>query len=183
MAMGPFRVADLAGNDIGWAVRKRRRLEQPDIVYSDAPDLLCEAGRFGQKVGAGWYDYSPGGREAVPSDAVRDLLRAHRERSGIAPRDVNDAEIVERLTLALINEGAQLLDEGIAARASDIDVVYLLGYGFPRWRGGPMHYADQVGLWSVVRMLERLARAGEREWEPAPLLVRLAESNGSFSSS
>jgi 3-hydroxyacyl-CoA dehydrogenase len=183
MAMGPFRVSDLAGNDIGWAVRKRRALEQPDIVDSRAPDRLCEAGRFGQKVGAGWYDYPANGREHTESAAVRDMLRVHRQHEGLTPRVVSDTEIVERLMLALINEGAQLLDDGIASRASDIDVVYLMGYGFPRWRGGPMHYADQLGLWSVVRTLERLARTDPASWTPAPRLVRLAEASEPLSSS
>ena len=131
MAMGPFRMSDLAGNDIGWAIRKRKRVENPALVYSRIPDTLCEAGRFGQKTGAGWYDYKPGDRNAHPSAWVADMLGAHRKSSGVAQRDIAADEIVDRLILALVNEGAQLLDEGIAQRASDIDIVYLTGYGFP----------------------------------------------------
>jgi 3-hydroxyacyl-CoA dehydrogenase len=183
MAMGPFRVLDLAGNDIGWAVRKRRAVEHPDLVYSQAGDRLCEAGRFGQKVGAGWYDYLPGRRDPQPSATVQGLLASHRAAIARAPQSFTNDEIVERLVLALVNEGAALLDEGIAARASDIDVVYLLGYGFPSWRGGPMHYAEQIGLASIVRALRRLAAGpgpDPQSWLPSPLLARLAAFHGAF---
>jgi 3-hydroxyacyl-CoA dehydrogenase len=179
-AMGPFRMGDLAGNDIGWAIRKRRYVEKPGMRYSKTADLLCEMGRFGQKTGAGWYDYLPGKRDALPSKAVEEMIASHRTALGIAPRKISDDEIVHRLVYALVNEGAKILDEGIASKASDIDVVYLTGYGFPFWRGGPMCYADSQGLFNVVRAMNRFAAnpLDDAEfWQPAPLLQRLvAES-------
>ncbi|MEN9545260.1 MAG: 3-hydroxyacyl-CoA dehydrogenase, partial [Pseudomonadota bacterium] len=143
-AMGPFRMGDLAGNDIGWAIRKRRHVEQPDLRYSKTADLLCELGRFGQKTGAGWYDYVPGKRDAIPSEVVVKMIEEHRQALGIAPRKISDEEIVHRLVYSLVNEGAKIVEEGIASRASDLDIVYLTGYGFPLHRGGPMCYADTV---------------------------------------
>ncbi|HRQ36130.1 MAG TPA: 3-hydroxyacyl-CoA dehydrogenase NAD-binding domain-containing protein [Chiayiivirga sp.] len=181
LAMGPFRMADLAGNDIGWAIRKRRAAEMPDMVYSRSADIVCEAGRFGQKTGKGWYDYRPGERRAYPSPEVHALLARYCGDIGVPRREVSDSEIVERLLFALANEGAMLLEEGIAARASDIDVVYLSGYGFPRWRGGPMSHADAVGLYNVLAAIRRFQRGYRGEvWQPAPLLARLAASGGSF---
>ena len=183
MAMGPFRMSDLAGNDIGWAIRKRKRGENPALVYSRIPDFLCEAGRFGQKTGAGWYDYQPGDRRAHPSAWVANMLAAHRKSSGVAQREISPDEIVDRLILALVNEGAQLLDEGIAQRASDIDIVYLTGYGFPVWRGGPMFYAQQRGLGAVVERMRAFAtnpNADPPFWKPAPLLERLAREGKGF---
>ena len=174
--MGPFRMSDLAGNDIGWAIRKRRYFEKPDMKYSKSADKLCELGRFGQKTGAGWYDYQPGKRDALPSKVVADMLEAHRASLGIAPREIDADEIVHRLVFALVNEGARLLDEGIAQRASDVDMVYLTGYGFPLWRGGPMCYADTYGLFNVVQTMRRFARNPNDDaafWQPAPLLERL----------
>ncbi|MFT4194285.1 3-hydroxyacyl-CoA dehydrogenase NAD-binding domain-containing protein, partial [Ottowia sp.] len=156
-AMGPFRMGDLAGNDIGWAIRKRRYVERPDMKYSASADRLCELGRFGQKTGAGWYDYQPGQRDALPSPVVDKLIDEHRKALGITPRKIGDQEIVERLVYALVNEGARILEEGIASKASDIDMVYLTGYGFPLWRGGPMLYADQVGLYNVAEAMKRFA--------------------------
>jgi len=182
-AMGPFRMGDLAGNDIGWAIRKRRYVEKPDLRYSKTADLLCEMGRFGQKTGAGWYDYVPGKRDAIPSELVNDMLGKHRESLGITPRKISDDEIVHRLVYSLVNEGARIVEEGIAARASDIDMVYLTGYGFPLWRGGPMNYADTVGLWNVVQAMRKFARnpADDQQfWQPAPLLARLAAEGKSF---
>ena len=180
-AMGPFRMSDLAGNDIGWAIRKRRAVEMPNIVYSKNADLLCEMGRFGQKTGAGWYDYKPGDRTALPSDVVNKMIVAESERLGIKRRKIGDAEIVERLVYALVNEGAKILEEGIAQRASDIDIIYLTGYGFPVFRGGPMFYADTVGLPNVLRTMNQYARGYHGEaWTPAPLLVRLASENKRF---
>ncbi len=145
-AMGPFAVSDLAGNDIGWAVRKRQRAAQPDFVYSRIPDRLCELGRFGQKTGAGFYKYQPGSRTPVPDPAVQKLIEDYRREIGIKPRALGDREIVERCLFAMANEGARILEEGIALRAVDIDMVYLAGYGFPRYRGGPMFHADTLGL-------------------------------------
>ena len=182
-AMGPFRMSDLAGNDIGWAIRKRRYAEQPDMRYSKSADLLCEQGRFGQKTGAGWYDYLPGKREAVSSSAVEAMIATHRAGLGITPRRVSDEEIVQRLVFSLINEGARLLEEGFAARAGDIDMVYITGYGFPVWRGGPMMYADTVGLFNVAQAMKRFARNpldDARFWQPAPLLARLVAEGQTF---
>jgi len=183
MAMGPFRVGDLAGNDVGWLIRKRRYAEDADFRYPAIGDKLCELGRFGQKTRAGWYDYEPGDRTARPSQVVDRLIAAHRESLGITPREIGAAEIVDRLILALVNEGASILEEGIAARASDIDVVYLTGYGFPRWRGGPMYYADQLGLSDVVMRIGEFASLQHGDpmaWRISPLLARLAHSGGTF---
>ena len=182
-AMGPFRMGDLAGNDIGWAIRKRRASERGDMRYSKTADLLCEKGRFGQKTGAGWYDYEPGKRKAIASAEVNAMVAAHRESLGITPRKVSDDEIVHRLVYALVNEGARLLEEGIAAKASDIDIVYLTGYGFPLWRGGPMCYADTQGLFNVIHSMKRFAANPLDDaafWQPAPLLVQLAADGKNF---
>jgi 3-hydroxyacyl-CoA dehydrogenase len=180
-AMGPFRMSDLAGNDVGWYVRKRRALEAPGFVYSKTADRLCELGRFGQKTGAGWYDYKPGERRAHPSQAVNDMIVAYSREIGVERRTIPDEDIVERLVYALVNEGARILEEGIALRASDIDMVYLTGYGFPLHRGGPMFYADTVGLPKVLEAMERYARGRHGEaWQPAPLLVRLAVEGKGF---
>jgi len=183
MAMGPFRMGDLAGNDVGWYIRKRRYVEKPEIRYSKTADLLCELGRFGQKTGAGWYDYLPGKRDAIPSKVVTDMLAKHRADLGITPRKIPDDEIVHRLVYALVNEGAKIVDEGIAQRASDIDMVYLTGYGFPLHRGGPMNYADTVGLFNVIQAMRRFAANPHDDaafWKPAPLLARLAAEGKSF---
>ncbi|MEO5697079.1 MAG: 3-hydroxyacyl-CoA dehydrogenase NAD-binding domain-containing protein [Burkholderiaceae bacterium] len=184
MAMGPFRMGDLAGNDVGWYIRKRRYVEKPNLRYSKTADLLCELGRFGQKTSAGWYDYAPGKRDAIPSKVVTDMIEKHRADLGVKPRKIGDDEIVHRLVYALVNEGAKIVDEGIAMRASDIDMVYLTGYGFPLHRGGPMCYADTVGLFNVVSTMKRFAANpldDARFWQPAPLLARLAEEGRSFS--
>ena len=183
-AMGPFRMGDLAGNDIGWAIRKRRYVEKPDMKYSKTADLLCELGRYGQKTGAGWYDYQPGKRDAIPSKLVEDMIAKHRQEQGITPRKISDEEIVQRLVYALVNEGARILEDGIASKASDIDMVYLTGYGFPIWRGGPMKYAEQVGLFNVVESMKRFARNpldDARFWQPAPLLSKLVAEGRNFS--
>ncbi|HET9645683.1 MAG TPA: 3-hydroxyacyl-CoA dehydrogenase NAD-binding domain-containing protein [Burkholderiaceae bacterium] len=175
-AMGPFRMGDLAGNDIGWAIRKRRYVEKPSLRYSKTADLLCEMGRFGQKTGAGWYDYQPGKRDAIPSPAVDEMIGKYRQEIGVTPRTISDEEIVERLVFSLVNEGAKILEEGIASKASDIDMVYLTGYGFPLHRGGPMCYADQLGLFNVVQALKRFQKNPHDDasfWEPAPLLKKL----------
>ena len=174
MAMGPFRMSDLAGNDIGWLIRKRRYAEHPESERSVIADRLCEQGRFGQKTGAGWYRYETGRRDALPDPAVDDMIVACRREKGLTPRAIPDDEIVDRCVFALVNEGAKILDEGIAQRASDIDLVYLAGYGFPLYRGGPMFYADTVGLYNVVRTMKRLS------WTPAPLLARLAGEGKTF---
>lgn len=182
-AMGPFRMGDLAGNDIGWAIRKRRYVEKPNLKYSKTADLLCELGRFGQKVGKGWYDYLPGKRDAIPNKEVEDMIAQHRSTLGIAPRKISDEEIVQRLVFSLVNEAAFILEEGIAARASDIDMVYVTGYGFPIYRGGPMNYADQFGLFNVVQAMHRFTKNPHDDaqfWQPAPLLARLVADGKSF---
>ena len=182
-AMGPFRMGDLAGNDIGWAIRKRRNIERPGMKYSKTADLLCELGRFGQKTGAGWYDYQAGKRDAIPSEVVTKMVDAHRNAQGITVRKISDEEIVQRLVYAMVNEAAYILEEGIASKASDIDMVYLTGYGFPIYRGGPMHYADQVGLFNVVQSMNRFAKNPMDDsafWKPAPLLMKLAAEGKTF---
>jgi len=182
-AMGPFRMGDLAGNDIGWYIRKRRYVEHPEMRYSKTADLLCEMGRYGQKTGAGWYDYQPGKRNAIPSAVVDEMIVKHRADLGITPRKVSDEEIVQRLVFSLVNEAAHILEEGIASKASDIDMVYLTGYGFPVWRGGPMCYADTVGLFNVVQAMKRFAANpldDAKFWQPAPLLARLAAEGKTF---
>ena len=182
-AMGPFRMGDLAGNDIGWAIRKRRVVEKPDMKYSKTADLLCEKGRFGQKVGMGWYDYAAGKRDPIPNAEVVKMIEEYRASKGIKPRKVSDEEIVQRLVYALVNEAARILEEGIASKASDIDMVYLMGYGFPIYRGGPMNYADQVGLFNVVQSMKRFAQNpldDAKFWEPAPLLAKLAAEGKTF---
>ena len=182
-AMGPFRMGDLAGNDIGWAIRKRRYVEKPNMKYSKTADLLCEMGRFGQKVGKGWYDYKEGKRDAIPNKEVEEMIVKHRAALGITPRKISDEEIVQRLVFSLVNEAAHILEEGIASKASDIDMVYITGYGFPIFRGGPMLYADQVGLFNVVQAMHRFAAnpLDDAEfWKPAPLLAKLAAEGKTF---
>ena len=182
-AMGPFRMADLAGNDVGWYIRKRRYLERPDMLYPKIPDKVCELGRFGQKTGAGYYRYEPGKRDAIPDPVIEKLIADHRAELGITPRRISDDEIVHRLIFALVNEGARILEEGIALRASDIDMIYLTGYGFPAHVGGPMLYADVCGLYNVVNRMKGFAALGHGDtafWTPAPLLARLAADGKGF---
>jgi 3-hydroxyacyl-CoA dehydrogenase len=181
MAMGPFRMYDMAGGDIGYEIRKRRAVEYPEQVYSGIADKVCELGRYGQKTGAGWYRYEPGQRTALPDPVIEQLVTDHSREIGVARRALSDAEIVERTILALVNEGAKILEEGIALRASDIDMVYLTGYGFPLYRGGPMFYADTLGLPNVVAAMERLAKGRYPEyWKPAGLLAKLAAEGKRF---
>jgi len=181
LAMGPFAMGDLAGLDIGWEIRKRRYAERPDFVYSRVGDRLCELGRYGQKTGRGWYLYEAGSRKPLPDPQVDQLVADYRKEIGVKPRQISDPEIVERLIYALVNEGAQILAEGIALRASDIDMVYLTGYGFPPYRGGPMFYASTVGLAKVVESIKRF-QAGYQgaQWKLSPLLERLAREGKSF---
>jgi 3-hydroxyacyl-CoA dehydrogenase len=183
MAMGPFRMGDLAGNDVGWYIRKRRYVEKPHVKYSRVADRLCEQGRFGQKTGAGWYRYEAGKRDAIRDPAVEEMIAAYSAEIGVARRKISDEEIVQRCIFALVNEGAKILEEKIAARASDLDVVYLYGYGFPVSRGGPMQYADSVGLYNVVRAMNRFAASPHGDpgfWKPAPLVAKLAAEGKSF---
>lgn len=183
MAMGPFRMGDLAGNDVGWYIRKRRYIERPDMKYPKIADKLCELGRFGQKTGKGWYQYVPGKRDAISDPIVDDLIVEHRNSLGLKPRKISNDEIVHRLVFALVNEAAKILEEGIALRASDIDMVYITGYGFPAFRGGPMCYADTVGLFNVVQAMHQFAanpNAAPEFWTPAPLLQQLADQGKGF---
>ena len=176
-AMGPFRVGDLVGHDVSQAIRERRRAERPDYRCSTLPDELCRLGRLGQKSGGGWYDYPDGPRRPVPAPEAEALVERHRTRLGITPRAIDDPEIVDRLVYALVNEGARLLEEGIAGRAGDIDVVWITGYGFPRWRGGPMYYAEQVGIARVIAQMREFAdriHADPAFWIPASLLLSAA---------
>ncbi|MCA0324316.1 MAG: enoyl-CoA hydratase/isomerase family protein [Proteobacteria bacterium] len=181
-AMGPFRMGDLAGNDIGWAIRKRRAVEKPGMKYSGTADRLCELSRFGQKTGAGWYDYQAGKRDAIPSPVVGELIEKYRKDQGITPRKISDEEIVQRLVFSLVNEGARILEDGIASKSGDIDMVYLTGYGFPIWRGGPMQYASEVGLFNVAHAMQRFAKNPHDDaefWQPAALIQQLvAEGKG-----
>jgi len=181
MAMGPFTMYDMAGNDIGWEVRKRRYQERPDFVYSKIADRVCEQGRFGQKTGKGFYKYEAGNRKPIPDPTVDEIIAAYRKEIKITARQIGDDEIVQRLVYALVNEGAHILEEGIALRASDVDMVYLTGYGFPPYRGGPMFYADTVGLDKVLASIQKF-QAGYQggAWKPAPLLVRLAKEGKRF---
>ena len=185
LAMGPFAMYDLAGNDVAWYVRKRRYVEKPHVVYSKIADRICEQGRYGQKTGAGWYRYEPGeGKDARtphPDPLVEKLIEDYRKEIGVTPRKISDDEIVERCMFALANEGARILEAGIALRASDVDMVYLAGYGFPHYRGGPMFYADTVGLKNVLATMERFGKGYQGDaWKPAPLLSRLAAEGETF---
>jgi 3-hydroxyacyl-CoA dehydrogenase len=180
MAMGPLSVADLAGLDIGWRIRKEHRhLEKPCVRQPIAEDKLCEMGRYGQKTRAGWYRYDEQRRQEADSE-VAELVCTWSREKGIEQREISSQEIVDRCIYALVNEGARILEEGYALRAVDIDIVYLNGYGFPAHRGGPMWYADTVGLKKVYdRVCEFEAVHGEN-WRPAPLLKRLAEQGKGF---
>jgi 3-hydroxyacyl-CoA dehydrogenase len=180
-AMGPFRVGDLAGLDVGWYIRKRQAATRPaHLRYSKVADQICELGRFGQKTGAGWYKYEAGNRTPIPDPIVEDLIVKASKAAGIERRAVSDQEILERCMYALINEGAKILEEGIALRASDIDIVYIYGYGFPRFRGGPMFYADLVGLDKVYASVKKFHEQHGEFWKPSALLERLAGEGGKF---
>ena len=174
--MGPFKMSDMAGNDIFWAIRKRQEAEMPHKKFSPVIHLIAEKKRFGQKVGAGYYDYVPGQRAPKESQEVLDMIEASREARDLSTRKISQQEIVQRLVFALVNEGARILEEGIASKAGDIDMVYLTGYGFPIWRGGPMCYADEVGLFNVVQSMKRFARNPKDDaefWQPAQWLQNL----------
>jgi 3-hydroxyacyl-CoA dehydrogenase len=180
MAMGPLATGDLAGLDVGWRIRKEyRHLEKPGIRQPFVEDNLCELGRFGQKVKAGWYKYDEQ-RRAMPDPVVDDLIRKWVTAAGIAQHEISAAEIVDRCLYAFVNEGARILEEGYALRASDIDIIYLNGYGFPAYRGGPMWYADTVGLKHVYARISEFHRQHGEIWQPAPLLARLAEQGKTF---
>lgn len=180
MAMGPLAVGDLAGLDVGWRIRKEyRRLEKPGIRQPMAGDRLCEMGRYGQKTGAGWYKYDEN-RRAIPDPEVSTLVRKWAAEAGIPQRQISVDEIVDRCVYALINEGARILEEGYALRPVDIDIIYLNGYGFPAYRGGPMWFADTVGLGKVYDRISEFHRQHGALWEPAPLLKQLAAQGKTF---
>jgi 3-hydroxyacyl-CoA dehydrogenase len=180
MAMGPLATGDLAGLDVGWRIRKEyRHLEVPGIRQPFAEDRLCELGRYGQKTGAGWYKYDDQ-RRATPDPLVTELVRKWVDEAGIAQRQISAGEITDRCIYALVNEGARILEEGYALRASDIDIIYLNGYGFPAHRGGPMWYADTVGLKQVCDRVFEFHRQHGEIWRPAPLLKRLADEGKGF---
>jgi 3-hydroxyacyl-CoA dehydrogenase len=180
LAMGPFAVQDLAGLDIAWARRKRLAATR-DPADRDVPlvDRLCEQGRFGQKAGKGWHLYENGRR--VPDPAVEAMVRAHAAATGRPQRSFSAQEIQTRVVTAMVNEGAKILGEGIAARPADIDLVLVHGYGFPNWRGGPMHHADALGLKQVLAVAQNTGSRDGRGFEVAPLLVELAAGQRNFS--
>lgn len=181
--MGPFQMSDLAGGDIGWATRKRRAATRdPHARYVQIADRLCERGWFGQKTGRGYYLYADGQRTGTPDPEVEAIISAERARAGITPRAFTDEEIMRRYMAAMINEGANVVHEGIALRPLDVDVTLLYGYGFPRYRGGPMRYADQVGLATVLHDIRQFAQEDPLFWQPSPLLVDLVERGADFAS-
>ncbi|MFM0721455.1 3-hydroxyacyl-CoA dehydrogenase NAD-binding domain-containing protein [Paraburkholderia strydomiana] len=181
--MGPFQVVDLAGGDIGWATRKRRAATRnPAGRYVQIADRLCERGWFGQKTGRGFYQYPEGSRSGTPDPEVEAIIDAERVRAGITPRTFTDEEIVRRYMAAMINEGANVVHEGIALRPLDIDVTFLYGYGFPRYRGGPMKYADMVGLPKILADIREFAKEDPLFWRASPLLIDLVERGANFAS-
>jgi 3-hydroxyacyl-CoA dehydrogenase len=175
--MGPFAMSDLAGLDVGWRNRKSQGLR------AEIADALCEAGHYGQKTGRGFYRYEAGSRTALPDADTESLIVSASHRLGIARRPIDKKEIVERLIFPMINEGARILDEKIAQRPGDIDVIWVYGYGFPVWRGGPMFYADGLGLPYIRDRLAALARqSGDQRHEPSALLAKLADAGEGFAS-
>ncbi|MGD1067250.1 MAG: 3-hydroxyacyl-CoA dehydrogenase family protein, partial [Vulcanimicrobiaceae bacterium] len=181
LAMGPFAMSDLAGLDVGWRIRKRKYADgRPPGRYSTVADTLCEMGRFGQKTNAGYFRYEPGNRTPIPDPLVDEVIARAAQDNAIAPREITDEEIVKRAMYPLVNEAALILAEGIASRPGDIDVVYVNGYGFPVWRGGPLRWADSIGLRQVVDDMLAFQQQHGEVWKPAPLLVELADRGESF---
>jgi 3-hydroxyacyl-CoA dehydrogenase len=179
-AMGPLATGDLAGLDVGWRIRKEyRHLEKPGVRQPFAEDSLCELGRYGQKTMKGWYQYDEN-RRASADPEVTTLVRTWSAEAGIPQRQISASDIVDRCIYALVNEGARILEEGYALRAADIDIIYLNGYGFPAYRGGPMWHADTVGLPKVYQRICELQLQHGELWTPAPLLKRLAEEGKTF---
>jgi 3-hydroxyacyl-CoA dehydrogenase len=173
--MGPFAMGDLAGLDVGWRIRKGRGVTSP------VADRICELGRFGQKTGSGYFKYDKGDRTPIPDPEVEKIIVDVATEAGITRRHISDEEILQRLLYPMVNEGAKILDEKIAIRASDIDVIWVYGYGWPVYRGGPMFWADQIGLKGVRdKMLEFQKATGDAFWTPAPLLTRLADAGKGF---
>jgi 3-hydroxyacyl-CoA dehydrogenase len=182
-AMGPFQVSDLAGGDIGWATRKRRAATRdPKARYVHIADRICERGWFGQKTGRGWYLYPEGSRAGQPDPEVQAIIDEERSKAGITPRNFTDEEIMRRYMAAMINEGANVVHERIALRPLDVDVTFLYGYGFPRYRGGPMKYADTVGLPRILADIREFAKEDPLFWQPSPLLVDLVNRGANFDS-
>jgi 3-hydroxyacyl-CoA dehydrogenase len=181
--IGPYQMADLAGGDIGWAARKRRAATRdPRARYVHIADRVCEQGWFGQKTGRGFYLYAAGSRSGTPDPQVEAIIKAERARAGIAPRSFTDDEIMRRYMAAMINEGANVVHQGIALRPLDVDVTFVHGYGFPRFRGGPMQYADSIGLDRILADIRAYANDDPLFWQPSPLLVDLVERGADFSS-
>ena len=178
MNMGPFRMMDLVGLDLGWRARKLAKLETP--LTNKIADALCEQERFGQKNGKGFYNYSDGSRAPNPAPENEEIYVKVAEDNGFTRRDISDEEIVDRCILGLVNEGAKILEEGVAQRSSDMDIVYINGYGFPIWRGGPMFYANSIGLDKVLEKINKFAEKDQDFWKPADLLVALANNGGKF---
>jgi len=178
MSMGPFRMLDLVGLDLGWRARKLAKIKSP--VTAKISDALCELDRFGQKNSKGFYNYSEGSRAPNPAPENEDIYRSISEENGFTRREIPDQEIVDRCILALVNEGAQILSEGVAQRSGDMDIVYINGYGFPIWRGGPMFYANKEGLTEVVNKIKSYAQLDKNFWKPATLLEKLASESSIF---
>jgi 3-hydroxyacyl-CoA dehydrogenase len=180
LAMGPLATGDLAGLDVGWRIRKEsQHLRKPHLRDPIAEDLLCEMGRYGQKTGAGWYKYDEN-RRAIPDSQVDEMVHKRAAEAGIPQRKISGEEIVDRCLYALVNEGARVLEGGYALRSTDIDIIYINGYGFPAYRGGPMWYADTVGLKNVYSRICEFQQRHGAHWEPAPLLKQLAETGKTF---
>jgi 3-hydroxyacyl-CoA dehydrogenase len=180
MAMGPLATADLAGLDVGWRIRKEHQhLNQPGVRQAIAEDRLCEIGRFGQKTRMGWYRYDEQ-RRAILDPTASQLIQGWAREAGIQQRDISGEEIVERCIYSMINEGARILEEGYALRPGDIDIIFINGYGFPTYRGGPMWYADRIGLSEIYRRICEFHQQHGKWWEPAPLLKKLAQQGGKF---
>jgi 3-hydroxyacyl-CoA dehydrogenase len=180
MAMGPLATGDLAGLDVGWRIRKEyRHLQKPGVRQPFCEDKLCELGRYGQKTGAGWYKYDEQRRQVSDPEVAR-LIAKWVSEAEISQRQIGAEEIVDRCVYALVNEGARILEEGFALRAVDIDIIYLNGYGFPSYRGGPMWYADTVGLKDVYERIREFHNQHGEMWTPSPLLKQLAEQGRTF---
>jgi 3-hydroxyacyl-CoA dehydrogenase len=183
MPVGPYGMQDIAGIDVGARIRQylasvgKTRAEGPQ---SEVPDRLFEMGRYGQKTAAGWYKYEAGSRERIPDPLIDQLASEAAARRGIVRHPIGDDEILARVMTALANEGARVLEEGFAQRASDIDVVYCYGFGYPRHRGGPMFYAESVGLPTVLDRVNRYRQQFGDYWQPAPLLERLVREGRGF---
>ena len=181
--MGPFAMSDLAGNDVGWRIRQgKKEKEKRNVRYTGyVADAICELGRFGQKTGSGYYKYNLPDRTPIPDPAVEKIIEENSKRLGITRRAISDQEILERTLYPMVNEGAKILDEKLAIRASDIDVIWVYGYGWPVYRGGPMFWADQIGLRALRdKMVEFQKASGDAFWTPAPLLNRLADEGKGF---